>query len=73
MQSKLAAGIAHLFLGQYEEAAHLLERVGQIAARKALELDPSLTASALATTMPLRRAVDVERLKEGYVRAGFPP
>ena len=44
-----------------------------IATRKALELNPSLTASALATMMPLRRAVDVERLKEGYLLAGFPP
>ena len=44
-----------------------------IATRKALELDPSQTASVLTSLMPLRRAVDVERLKEGYVRAGFPP
>jgi hypothetical protein len=44
-----------------------------IAASKALELDPSLTVSALAMMLPLRRAVDVERVKEGYVRAGFPP
>jgi predicted TPR repeat methyltransferase len=44
-----------------------------IAASKALELDPSLTVSAQVTMMPLRRAVDVERLREGYVRAGFPP
>jgi TolB-like protein len=44
-----------------------------ITTRKALELDASLTASALATMMPLRRAVDIERLKEGYLRAGFPP
>ena len=44
-----------------------------IAASKALELDPSLTVSAQAMMMPLRRAVDVERLKEGYLRAGFPP
>jgi tetratricopeptide (TPR) repeat protein len=44
-----------------------------IAARKALELDRSLTVSAQAMMMPLRRAVDVERLKEGYLRAGFPP
>ena len=43
------------------------------ATKKALELNPSLTVSALASLMPLRRAVDVERLKEGYVRAGFPP
>ena len=43
------------------------------ATRKALELDPSLTASALTAMLPLRRAVDVERLKEGYLRAGFPP
>jgi hypothetical protein len=44
-----------------------------IAARKALELDPSLTVSAQVTMMPLRRPVDIERLKEGYLRAGFPP
>jgi predicted Zn-dependent protease len=44
-----------------------------IATKKALELDPSLTASAMAALMPLRRAVDIERLKEGYLRAGFPP
>lgn len=43
-----------------------------IATRKALELDPSLKVPAMALTMPLRRAVDVERLKEGYLRAGFP-
>jgi adenylate cyclase len=44
-----------------------------IATRKALELDPSLTVSALAALVPWRRAVDLERLREGYVRAGFPP
>jgi tetratricopeptide (TPR) repeat protein len=44
-----------------------------IATRKALELDPSLTVSAMASMMPLRRAVDVERWKEGLTRAGFPP
>jgi hypothetical protein len=44
-----------------------------IATRKALELDQSLTASAMAALNPWRRAVDVERLREGYVRAGFPP
>jgi TolB-like protein/class 3 adenylate cyclase/tetratricopeptide (TPR) repeat protein len=44
-----------------------------IATTKALELDPSQTASALASLMPLRRSVDVERLREGYIRAGFPP
>jgi hypothetical protein len=44
-----------------------------IATRKALEVDPSQTVSALASITPLRRPVDVERLKEGYVRAGFPP
>jgi hypothetical protein len=43
-----------------------------IATKKALELAPSLTVSALVALMPLRRAVDVERLREGYVRAGFP-
>ena len=42
------------------------------ATKKALELVPSLTASALASLMPLRRAIDVERLKEGYRQAGFP-
>jgi adenylate cyclase len=41
-----------------------------IATKKALELAPSVTASVL---MPLRRTVDVERLKEGFLRAGFPP
>jgi len=44
-----------------------------IAARKALELDPFLTVSAMVALYPLRRAVDVERLREGYLRAGFPP
>ncbi len=43
-----------------------------IATRKALELDPSLSVSALSSVMPLRRLVDVECLKEGYIRAGFP-
>jgi TolB-like protein/class 3 adenylate cyclase len=42
-------------------------------ATKKLKLDPSKTASALVALFPLRRAVDVERLKEGYLRAGFPP
>jgi tetratricopeptide (TPR) repeat protein len=42
------------------------------AAKKALELHPCQTASGLAAMIPLRRAGDVERLKEGYVRAGFP-
>jgi adenylate cyclase len=45
----------------------------RIATKKALELDPSLTVSALVALAPYRRAVDVERLREGYVRAGFPP
>ena len=45
-----------------------------IATRKALELDPSLTVSALvAMQPPWRRAVDVERYREGIARAGFPP
>ena len=44
-----------------------------IATKKALELDPSQTASAVVSLMPLRRSVDVERLREGYLRAGFPP
>ncbi len=44
-----------------------------IATKKALELEPSLTVSAMVALMPLRRAVDVERWREGYVRAGFPP
>jgi TolB-like protein/class 3 adenylate cyclase len=44
-----------------------------IATRKVLELDPSATVSAMASSMPLRRVADVERLKEGYLRAGFPP
>jgi TolB-like protein/class 3 adenylate cyclase/tetratricopeptide (TPR) repeat protein len=45
----------------------------KIATTKALELDPSQTASALTSMLPLRRPIDVERLKDGYVRAGFPP
>jgi TolB-like protein/class 3 adenylate cyclase/tetratricopeptide (TPR) repeat protein len=44
-----------------------------IATKKALELNRSQTASSLVSLLPLRRAVDVERLKEGYLRAGFPP
>jgi TolB-like protein/class 3 adenylate cyclase len=44
-----------------------------IARRKVLEIDSSSTVSAMASSMPLRRAVDVERLKEGYPLAGFPP
>jgi len=100
MQAKLAAALAHFFLGQYEEAAHLTAQItgefpafttawrvlavskalagdvvsANIATRRALELDPSLTMTAYVYSgMPLRRAVDVERLKEGYIRAGFPP
>ena len=46
--------------------------LANIATRKMLELDPSLRVPAMASTMPLRRAVDVERLKEGYLLAGFP-
>ena len=42
------------------------------ATSKALELDPSQTVSELAALMPLRRPLDAECLKEGYVRAGFP-
>ena len=44
-----------------------------IARKKALELHPAQTASTLAALMPLRRAVDVERWKQGFLRAGFPP
>jgi tetratricopeptide (TPR) repeat protein len=46
-----------------------------VATKKALELRPSITISALiaARFIPLRRAVDVERWREGFVRAGFPP
>jgi hypothetical protein len=44
-----------------------------IAARKALDIDPSLTVSVLISLVPLRRAVDIERLREGYLRGGFPP
>jgi TolB-like protein/class 3 adenylate cyclase len=44
-----------------------------IARRRALELHPDQTASTLAALMPLRRAVDVDRWKQGYLRAGFPP
>ena len=47
--------------------------LANIATKKMLELDPSLRVPAMASTMPLRRAVDVERLKEGYLLAGFPP
>lgn len=45
----------------------------RIATGRVLELDPSLTVTGLVALAPLRRAVDVERLKEGYIRAGFPP
>jgi tetratricopeptide (TPR) repeat protein len=44
-----------------------------IATRKAIELGSTVTISAVGGLMPLRRAVDVERLREGFVRAGFPP
>jgi tetratricopeptide (TPR) repeat protein len=44
-----------------------------IATKKVLEFDPSQTASTLTSMLPLRRPMDVERLKEGYLRAGFPP
>ena len=47
--------------------------LANIATKKMLELDPSLRVPAMSSTMPLRRAVDVERLKEGYLLAGFPP
>jgi TolB-like protein len=43
-----------------------------IATKKALELDPSQTASSLASMSPYPPR-DTERLKEGYLRAGFPP
>ena len=44
-----------------------------IATKKALELDPSQTVSEVTSLMPLRRSADVERWKEGLLRAGFPP
>src|SRR5579863_5005769 len=44
-----------------------------IATKKARELDPPQTVSEVTSLMPLRRSVDVERLKEGYLRACFPP
>lgn len=44
-----------------------------IAKTKVLQLEPSLTTSAAVARAPLRRAVDVERMQEGYIRAGFPP
>jgi adenylate cyclase len=47
--------------------------LARVATKKVLDLDPSLTVTGLVALAPLRRAVDVERLKEGYVRAGFPP
>ena len=37
-----------------------------VAKVKVLDLDPSATVSAMASSMPLRRVVDVEGLKEGY-------
>jgi tetratricopeptide (TPR) repeat protein len=40
------------------------------ATRKALELDPSHTVSALLTA-PYQQS-DIDRLTEGYIRAGFP-
>ena len=100
-QGKLQSALAHLFLGHYEEAAHLAEQIvgerpaflpgwttlaassalagdaasASIAKTKVLELGPRppRTASLMASNLPLRRAVDFERLKEGYIRAGFPP
>jgi len=44
-----------------------------VATTKAIELGSSVTISAVGGLMPLRRAGDVERLIEGYVRADFPP
>jgi TolB-like protein len=44
-----------------------------VATKKALELDPSQTVSVVTSLMPLRRSADVERWKEGLLRAGFPP
>jgi adenylate cyclase len=98
VQGKLLSALAHMFLGNFEEAASLTERLvamrptflpglcvlaasralagnvasASIATRKALELAPSLTISAMLRAAQ-GRAVDVERLREGYVRAGFPP
>jgi len=99
MQVNLQSAYAHVFQGDYKEAANSAEQLAHefpaftpawrllavskalagdvasanIATTKALELDPSQTASALSSLMPLRRSIDVERLKEGYLRAGFPP
>jgi predicted Zn-dependent protease len=46
--------------------------LAQRALQKAVALDPTSKVSALATHMPLRRAEDRERWKEGLIKAGFP-
>jgi TolB-like protein/class 3 adenylate cyclase len=95
---KLGTALAQLFLGNYEEAARLMQKTvsefpafasgwrvlamsramagdiasAQKATSKAIELDPSRTVSSLVSLMPLRRAADVERYREAFIRAGFP-
>jgi len=44
----------------------------QKATSKALELDPSRTVSSLVPLLPLRRASDIDRYREAFLRAGFP-
>ncbi|WP_167767834.1 adenylate/guanylate cyclase domain-containing protein [Bradyrhizobium frederickii] len=98
LQGKMISAFAHVYLGNFEEAARLAQRIiderpnlmvgwrllaisralagdvvsAKTATKKAMELDPSLTASGLVSLAPLRRAIDIERLKEGYTKAGFP-
>jgi adenylate cyclase len=95
---KMGTAVSHLFLGNYEDAARLMQKAvsafpafasgwrvlaisqamagdmasAQQATSKAIELDPSRTVSSLVSLMPLRRAVDVERYREAFIRAGFP-
>ena len=76
--SEQVAGMFPTFLPAWRVLAMSKALSGDIASAnkvtsKALELDPSQTVSALASLMPLRRLLDVDRLKEGYNRAGFPP
>jgi adenylate cyclase len=40
--------------------------------KKALALDPNARVSILMSQMPLRRREDIERWKEGLLKAGFP-
>jgi TolB-like protein/class 3 adenylate cyclase/tetratricopeptide (TPR) repeat protein len=99
MYVEVGAALAHLFLGNYEEAARIMQEIvsefpafatgwrvlaiskamagdiaaGKNATSKALELDPSRTVSSLVPLVPLRRPADVQRYKEAFLRAGFPP